>query len=128
MDKESKEYELAAIEFLAGQAVNSGLEFSHDGEGKVVWNIRVLPWRSSGRNDVMILAGGYTIEQAICYAVEELADSRWIGLNWRVRMSEPGVYAPSAAFRSIQGGRSELERLTEDFKRRESTDNPRNKK
>lgn len=128
MDKESRGYELAAIEFLAGQAVNSGLEFSHDGNGTVVWNLRVLPWRSSGRNDVMILTGGYTIHEAIGYAAEELADNRWIGLNWRVRMSEPGVYAPSAAFRSIQGGRSELEKLTEDFKRRESTETPHPKK
>lgn len=128
MDSKDKSYELAAIEFLAGQPVNSGLEFSHDGEGKLVWNVRVLPWRSSGRNDVMILTGGYTVEEAIVYAAEELADSRWVGLNWRVRLSEVGVYAPSLGFRSIQGGRNELEKLTEDFKRRESTDNPRNKK
>ncbi len=82
-----------AIELLFTERINIELLLTTDDEGYMFFNFRARPWKNSPEDGRMLIAGSFTMEDAFCQLAEELIRSHWVPLNWKMRLSAPGVPA-----------------------------------
>jgi len=111
----STEFDLTtSVSYLRDNNCNVAMEFTQDKDGYLIFNLRATPWRNSANAGMMILVGDYNVEDCLIRMAEAVERRDWTPLNWRVRMDEPGLYAPGRAWTVMRNARRELEKLQDD--------------
>lgn len=98
---------------LATRRVNVELLLWLDYPTSPIISIRLRPWRNSDTAGLMILAGGYTVEEALLWSVRGLLHNKWIPLNWQQRAHSVGIATPAQGIESSRGASLATESLSE---------------
>jgi len=82
---------LEVYESVMSMRVNVEFAFHHNEEGDLIVTCRLRPWKNTGENQKMMIGGGRTLDEALCFAVEAWLDGYYLPLDWSARAQRIGA-------------------------------------
>jgi len=76
---------------MALERMNIEFMFGPGRSGDVLITCRLRPYKQHRNADRMILAGGYSLDEALALAYVGMVDQRWLPLDWTARATQKGV-------------------------------------